>query len=315
MPKIAYVDMPNFKDETLRLISHANTLVEKYRRQGFDLTLRQLYYQFVTENIFANNEKNYNKLGRVVNDARLAGLIDWSVLKDRGRNPRNTGWFGMYNDPRSELVAVAQQYKLDLWADQDRRVEVWVEKEALEQVVGRAALGLRCVYFANKGYVSQSEMWEAAQRLERYSYHHPEPTLILHVGDHDPSGLDMSRDIEERLDIFGANFELKRVALNMDQIDKYAPPPNPAKMTDSRFKTYRDRFGTESWELDALPPGDLVELLRKHINQEINVPEWQAAVAEEELSQQNLEAAIEQHVDKIVDAFNAAQAEPGDDEE
>ena len=85
---------------------------------------------------------------------------------------------------------------------------------------------------------------------------------ILHLGDHDPSGIDMTRDNAERLaDVFGGDVELKRIALNMDQIDEYAPPPNPAKVTDSRFEQYLLMYGAESWELDALEPSVINELI------------------------------------------------------
>jgi hypothetical protein len=90
--------------------------------------------------------------------------------------------------------------------------------------------------------------------------------VIIHLGDHDPSGIDMSRDIEDRLSLFAeCNVEVRRIALNMDQIDEFNPPPNPAKTTDSRFGEYAARFGNESWELDALRPEMLIDLIGSEI--------------------------------------------------
>ena len=84
--------------------------------------------------------------------------------------------------------------------------------------------------------------------------------MIIHLGDHDPSGIDMTRDIQERLQMFGADVYVKRVALTMNQIGTYNPPPNPAKITDSRASKYIDEYGNESWELDALEPQVITDL-------------------------------------------------------
>jgi hypothetical protein len=102
--------------------------------------------------------------------------------------------------------------------------------------------------------------------------------VIIHLGDHDPSGLDMTRDLQKRIEMFSDDLdglvELERIALNMGQIKERNPPPNPAKTTDSRFAEYQREFGNESWELDALPPAYLVELVQKHIDRVRDADEW-----------------------------------------
>lgn len=271
MPRIAYTDTPNFRGGTLEIIRLADEICTDYQRQGYNLTLRQLYYQFISRDFFPNSEKSYNRLGRIVSDARLAGLIDWNHLTDRGRSARGVGWLGIDEPLMGDLVSqAAENYAFDLWRSQPRRVEVWVEKQALEDVVGRAAGQTRTGFFSCKGYVSQSEMWGAAMRIKRYIRAGHEP-LILHLGDHDPSGIDMTRDIGERLALFvGEPVEIRRLALNMDQVDEYNPPPNPAKITDSRFAGYQAIHGDESWELDALKPEMLVELISGEIMAELD---------------------------------------------
>ena len=107
-------------------------------------------------------------------------------------------------------------------------------------------------------------MWSAAQRFKRQNRER-EGCFIIHLGDHDPSGIDMTRDIQERLWMFGADVEVKRVALTMNQVQTYNPPPNPAKMTDSRASKYIDMFGDESWELDALEPQMLNQLITNEV--------------------------------------------------
>jgi hypothetical protein len=123
-------------------------------------------------------------------------------------------------------------------------------------------------------------MWRAAERLRGYAEQGWQP-VILHFGDHDPSGIDMTRDIKDRLAVFGCEITLERLALNMDQIEQYNPPPNPAKKTDARFKNYVLEFGSESWELDALDPDVLVDLVEAAIDRFRNVEKWHMTVDNE----------------------------------
>ena len=285
MPRIQYVPDRKFKPETLLMIERADAVATQYKAQGYDLTLRQLHYQFVKSDWYENTEKNYKLLGRTVTNARLAGLIDWSHFKDRGRNAKDTTWFGVERPTQAELIAEAMEsYAFDLWEDQPRRIEVWVEKEALEQVVSKATRQFRMGYFACKGYVSQTSMWEAAQRIADYNrgyLGHPQPTLILHLGDHDPSGIDMTRDIQQRLTMFGAEVDVKRIALNMDQIEEFNAIPNFAKEYDPRFADYEKLFGSDSWELDTIDVLTLNDLIQKEVLAEIDIDTFNEKVREE----------------------------------
>lgn len=257
MPKIAYKDV-NFQSGSLETINLAIGIVDEYENQGYDLTLRQLYYQLVARGYIPNNERSYKRIGNLINDARLAGLIDWHAITDRTRSMhKNNHW----DNPAQIIRASIQQYAIDTRESQPNYIEVWVEKEALVDVVGKACKGLDVPFFACRGYVSQSEMWAASRRF----YDNGRDNYIIHLGDHDPSGVDMTRDITDRMELFGANVEVRRIALNFDQIEQYAPPPNPAKITDSRANGYIDRYGSESWELDALNPATLKELITDEV--------------------------------------------------
>lgn len=178
-----------------------------------------------------------------------------------------------WDSPEQIISAVANQYAIDKWDGQDVRPSIWVEKDALVGVVERIATELDVEYFSCRGYTSQSEMWGAAQRFIKNAQN-GQSTHIIHLGDHDPSGIDMSRDIEERIRMFMAHhgygsryFDFTRIALNQDQIDLYNPPPNPAKSTDSRFQSYMNLHGDESWELDALEPQVLADLIRAKVDE------------------------------------------------
>lgn len=253
-----------FNAEHRAIIESANDIIAEYRRQGYVLTLRQLYYQFVARDLIANTMQSYKRLGGIINNGRLAGLIDWTAIEDRTRNLKKN-WHS--DDPKDAIQTVRNQYGIDMWANQPLRVEVWIEKEALAGVIERVCNELDCPYFSCRGYVSQSEQWRAGIRARNRYKQDDQETVILHLGDHDPSGIDMTRDNSDRLGMFAhyTKPDVVRIALNMDQIDEYDPPPNPAKMTDSRFAGYVTRYGSESWELDALEPRVLNELIRSHV--------------------------------------------------
>ncbi|WP_025157260.1 hypothetical protein [Leifsonia aquatica] len=283
MPYIAYQDY-NPKPETAALIRWADAVARDYKSRGLDLTLRQLYYQGVSQNLFPNSERSYKNLGNAITMGRLGGRFDWDLLEDRTRNAGNTAWFGREIPTIQSLIEKTRwQRTLDPWAGQERRIEVWVEKQALEQVAQRAAQEWRVPYLACKGYMSASEMWDAGyNRLGDYIAEGHSP-LILHIGDHDPSGIDMTRDIEERLSLFaGGSVEVRRLALNWDQIEAYNPPPNPAKLSDSRAKGYIQEYGSSSWELDALRPELLIQILQDEIRGEVDQEMWDARMAEED---------------------------------
>lgn len=278
MPKICYRPK-KFNADRADKIAKANAIIAEYREQGFELTLRQLYYQFVSRDFIANNMREYKNLGDIINDARLAGLVDWDAIVDRTRNLQA---LPNWENPSDIIKACANQYRVDKWAEQQYRVECWIEKDALVGVIEGVCNDLDIDYFSCRGYTSQSEMWSAAMRLRGYIKNAQVP-LILHLGDHDPSGKDMTRDITDRLAEFsGDEIEVKRLALNMNQVNQYNPPPNPAKITDSRAEKYIEEFGQESWELDALEPTVIAALIRDAVYAVRDVDQWDAAVTKEE---------------------------------
>lgn len=293
MPLVCYVDR-NFSAGSLHLIDQANTILDEYAKQGFDLTLRQLYYQFVSRGLLANKPREYKRLGSVINDARLAGYIDWDRIVDRTRElKREAHW----ENPGDILDACARQFRIDKWEGQEVRPEVWIEKDALVGVIEGICKKLQVPYFSCRGYTSQSEMWTAAQRLIEYAEQDQRP-YIVHLGDHDPSGIDMSRDIQDRLDLFMEHHgflppSFKRLALNMDQITKYKPPPNPAKVTDSRSTGYIKKHGQKSWELDALEPTVMSSLISTAVLEVRDESLWKQALQKEKAGKEALRFAAQ----------------------
>jgi hypothetical protein len=182
----------------------------------------------------------------------------------------------------SILRASAAQFMYDRWANQPCHVEVMVEKDALSGVLLPVCAEMDVLFTANKGYSSASYMYETGKRLLEHARRGRE-VHVIYLGDHDPSGLDMSRDIADRLSIFmdGAAVEVHRIALNMDQVEQYNPPENPAKTTDSRYADYATKFGSRSWELDALEPAVLAGLVRDTIRVLIDDGAWAVSLAKQ----------------------------------
>jgi hypothetical protein len=267
-----------FADKSLARIKQINTVLAEYEAAGYVLTLRQLYYQMVARGHIENTVQSYKRTVNLVGDARLAGLIDWAMITDRNRETISPPH---WTSPAEIVSAAAEQFAIDKWADQPTHVEVMVEKDALAGVLIPVCRSLDVRFTANKGYNSLSNMHEAGKRIAGY-LRKQKDVYILYLGDHDPSGIDMTRDVRERLEMFAdSHIEVNRLALNYDQVEALNPPENPAKETDSRYQAYVLEFGESSWELDAIEPGALAELVTNAVEDLRDSELWKEAVARE----------------------------------
>lgn len=297
MSKLKYKDI-KFQGKSLETIERVNSIVTEYSDQGYELTLRQVYYQLVARGYIPNNERSYKNLGNLINDGRLAGLIDWYAIVDRTRNlRRNSHW----DSPESVIDSARYSYMLDRWENQPNYVEVWVEKDALIGIVSQICAKLDVPHFSCRGYTSQSEMWSAAQRFIRQDWR--ESRTIIHLGDHDPSGIDMTRDIQERLDMFGADVFVKRVALTMEQIDTFNPPPNPTKLSDARAGGYIEEYGHECWELDALEPKVITNLITNEVTALMDSDLLSEIERKEQTDKDNIRE-ISRRYDEVIEFLN-----------
>lgn len=297
MSEQTYVEK-NFSKENLSLIAVMNDIVREYVEAGYRLTVRQLYYQLVARAKVENTEKSYKNVTKVVNNAKLAGLMDWDAIEDRTREfIRRTRW-----ESASAIVrASADSFHMDMWEGQEERVVCIVEKEALAGVLERACSAFDVPLLAARGYPSGTVLREfcISDILPAIQTKPMQRVVVLHLGDHDPSGIDMTRDLQERIQLFSDQEfdldELTRIALTMEQVQEQKPPPNPAKTTDTRFMRYRRKYGVESWELDALKPDYLDRLVRGHIQKHIDAKVWKKRAKEVE----TLRAKISKVADKF----------------
>lgn len=279
--------------EVLGMITMINRVIEEYKNDGLRLSVRQIHYIGVSSNWWENTDRQYKRLIKVVGDGRLAGLIDWDMIEDRNRfvYQRET-WLNIGD----ALQDAADRFRMNKWLDQPNYVEVMVEKAALEGVLIPVCRKEGTPFSANRGYSSLSAMYEAGHRF-RERYHVGKKKLhVIYLGDHDPSGLDMSRDIGERLTQFAhAKVEVHRIALNMDQVEKFNPPENPVKFSDSRAEGYRARFGDHSWELDALGPKVIANLVSAKIKSLRSDYLWNEANEREEELQSEFQEIVDRH--------------------
>jgi hypothetical protein len=274
-----------FQRKSIEMIERANQIVDEYEAQGFTLTLRQLFYQFVARGLIANTLNRYSALGWAVSNGRDAGLIDWEAIEDRSREFQEPA---TWDSPEELLEAAARQYREDLWASQPRHIELWVEKDALAGVFARVCADYRIPFLAHRGNASTTAMYEAGKRLAEKIELGREP-LILHFTDHDPTGIDMRRDVEARLERYaGEPIETRVLALTRAQVDQYNPPPNPAKEADPRYADYTRQHGPLCWELDALSPDVLDQLAREATEAELDHDARRRALAHEQRNRQKM---------------------------
>ena len=270
-----------FSSAHKQVIRQANQLIDEYKAMGYSLTLRQIHYQFVARDWYENTQANYKRLGNILDAARKAGLVDWKAIIDITRSMKR---IAVWDGPEDILTQVEKQFKLDPWEYQPvkRHVEVWVEKDAAVGIVVPTCNALRIPYFSCRGYSSSTGLYEAAKRLAQYVDDGYE-VIVLYLGDHDPSGVQMTESTDEKVSLFARReIEFRRIALTLDQIAEYNPPANFVKETDSRTEWYVEKFNTtDCWELDALRPPVVDALIRSHVEPLIDQEAWDKTMADE----------------------------------
>lgn len=261
------------------IIEAANAIINDGLSKGISLSMRQVYYAMVRKGAIENKQSEYKRLASIMSDARLAGLTDWDSIEEQMRGLRTVP---SYPNAGEFMRHLASQYAEDLWASQPNYCEVWVEKEGLIGTIERACEQYRVPYVATRGYASQSGLYEAGRRL-RDVLEREKQVWIFYLGDHDPHGLEMSRDLAARLKLFARSEKIRveRVALSQAQIAYYDLPADPVPITDVRLKEYAEQFGTKGWELEAFPAAELRALIVSSIANIIEPEAFRSAEASE----------------------------------
>ena len=234
------------------------------------VTLRQLFYRLVSEQVIPNQQCAYKTLSDRTAAARRAG--DFPELTDRGRRIHRDAFWG---SPQVVLDAVAQQYRRDRTEGQPWSIYLAVEKAGIVEQLS-AWFGERGVpILALGGYASQSYVDDVVRDVAAAE----RPAVLLYGGDHDASGEDIDRDFAERTDCWD---KVVRVALTATQVRHYGLVPNPGKVLDPRKEAFAERHGSNiQVELDALDPNVLKQLYAEAIDGFWDTSAYEAVLAEE----------------------------------
>jgi hypothetical protein len=253
--------------------------LEVFKQYDSALTLRQLYYRLVSRQMFPNTINSYKRLSRIMVKAREQRDVPVNCLEDRSRRilgRGDTGYASAEEFLRKRIVGLKESYKeftMPMWNDQPNFVLVSLEKDALSRLVGDIANQYSVRTFPTRGYPS----FTYVNRMATYIRNRlkGKPTVVLYFGDFDPSGIDIERDLAERLGKYNAgNFKVRRIALTKDQIQQYSLPPMPVKRSDARSDGFLESYGDLSVELDALDPNTLKLMVAQSIASHIDLNLW-----------------------------------------
>jgi hypothetical protein len=281
------------------IVREVNDVLNTYHQK---MTLRQIYYRLVSKHVFPNNLNQYKALSRYLVKARENGEVDWRRIEDRARTTHG-GDYGRdgIDDIESFLQDKIDEFKnlweyigLTSWKGQENYVEVWIEKDALSRLAENAVSDLNVKVCPSKGYSSFTYIAETVNRLRRIKDRN---IHILYFGDFDPSGLDIERDLYERLVRYGAPSDLQvtRIALSREQIDEYNLPPFPAKVKDARHERFVYETGsTDSVELDALEPPILSAMIHDAVSDLIDWETWREREEEESDLKEKIREKLEE---------------------
>lgn len=221
------------------------------------VTVRQVFYRLVSAGLIDKTETEYKAtVCRLTLELRESGALAWTDFSDETR------WIigsRSYDGLGEALRDAARSYRRSLWTDAGVRVQIWLEKLALAGIVSQTTDAWGVPLYVSRGYASASYLHAAAGEIAS----HGVPVYIYLLSDYDPSGVNLSEQVERRLRQFAPKAEIifERVAVTPGQIALYNLPTRPTKRTDSRAAS----FGDESVELDAIAPADLREMVEDAI--------------------------------------------------
>lgn len=248
------------------------------------MTVRQVYYQFVSRHAIDNTRSMYQRISDLLVDMRKDGLIPWDWIEDRIRRPRQVA---MWDDLKSFGASALQSYRRDVWIEQPELVEVWLEKDALSGIFEDVLRPYRVTLNVGRGYDGWSSIHDAAMRYREWPRVH-----IAYFGDFDPSGEDMQRSLQERLTFFDVDPVVTRWAILPEDIATYDLPPEPAKKADKRRDSFVERFGDETVELDALPTDVLEARIRQAVESVMDLDALERVEQEEKRDKTQLAEAL-----------------------
>jgi hypothetical protein len=249
------------------------------------MTIRQLFYRLVSRGLIPNDKKHYQLVSRVMTKARDDGRCSFDAIVDRSRPHYSPNVF----DDAGEYASVVQRgYRKDYWALQPNHVEIWVEKDAIVGSIEPTTDALGVTIRVGRGFLSTTKAYEIAQRFSTID----KPITVFYLGDHDPSGQDIERDLYDRIRLYSSgDFDLQRLAIHKADIRLFNLPPLRIKDGDVRAPKFRFQHGDECVELDALPPDELRRRIREAVEHLMDAELWDRAIAVEKVELASIQDA------------------------
>lgn len=248
----------------VRILEQAIRIIER----GAPMTVRGVCYKlFVAGAIPSMARAETAKISRLLVQARERGQVAWSDIVDESRQiERLSSWDNLADFARS----IQRSYRRDYWASQPYNLQVWSEKATVAGVLRPVLDTWGVPFMAAHGFGSATTLHDLAAE----SAADRRTTIILYVGDHDPSGMYMSEeDIPNRMTRYGGRVVLTRVALTAE--DVRGLPDFPANPDDPRFKWYAEPYGLRAWELDAMDENELRARVSSEIERYIDQAAWE----------------------------------------
>jgi len=280
-----------------KVVDEARRLIYEYNMQGIRPTLRQVHYRLASSQVggYQNTQSCYKKLSEKLVKARMQGLIPWDSLADHVRYRRWNRPFGGEVPDIDELIEMATcDVGEDPWDYMRKRVILWLEKDALADLIYDAVKGLYVPLSVSRGYSSWTFVYDNLDIL-RFDGE----VKVFYLGDFDPSGLDIERFTNEAIKYFDVEFEFRRISLTWDQVQRYGLLPNPTKKADPRAKEYVSVYGDRCWELDSLEPRELQKIVRQEVEKEIDKGVWKQVMRENEKQRQKIREELRERLEKL----------------
>jgi len=250
---------------TLQIVEAAREILEEIQ----PATVRAVGYRLFVAKLIPNMSRNStNSVSRLLTEAREQGDIPWWHIVDESREAEVVA---SWDNPTELMQAAADQYRKNYWLAQDHHVEIWSEKGTIRGTLAPVLQEYGVTFRVMHGYASATVVNDIAE----FSTKIKKPLVALYVGDWDPSGKHMSDvDLPRRLEEYGGDLTVKRIALLRDDLDDLPSFTPESKQKDPRFRWFQRNVGTLCYELDAMPPPDLRERVRRAICDYIDFDRW-----------------------------------------
>jgi hypothetical protein len=275
-----------------KTIKQELAIFDIFREMRPTLTVRQLYYALTVRGVVPKDESGYRQTCNLLANMREDGVLPYGWIAD------NTRWRikpTTYTGLDAALDRMQQFYRRDLWAQQDTRLEIWVEKDALAGVISPITNEYDVPLFVARGYGSMTFIYDAAEAIKETG----KLTYVYHFGDFDPSGVDAALKIRDGLLHHGARIDFVRAAITEAQIEQYNLPTRPTKKKDPRAFAWGDK---PSVELDALPAPVLRQLVAECIKRHID-PYTMDRLQKIEKSERKTLGAIRENLVQVQESF------------